>query len=168
MAMLVEEVPPALASFGEQCPCHATLLSLDVSEHTKKAMLALHYGEGHTVCPVAGCMMPFLVCGKLEAALEEAWVNNEDKLLTLPSLRGTKPMTENEWAILMGDFRLAKVAPPHRPRAKIMGFDSSPDPLEFQQSIDIKQIPGIPARMLHNEASTNTIGGAAFDLDDQD
>ena len=128
MAMLVEEVPPALASFGEQCPCHATLLSLDVSEHTKKAMLALHYGEGHTVCPVAGRMMPFLVCGKLEAALEEAWVNNEDKLLTLTSLRGTKPMTENEWAILMGDFRLAKVAPPHRPRAKIMGFDSSPDP----------------------------------------
>ena len=111
MAVLVEEVPPALASFGELCPCHAAFFKQNVTEHAKKAMLALHYGDGHTTCPLGGCMITFLICGKFEAALEEAWADNEEKLLTLPSLRGTKPMTEDDWGLLVGDFRLSKVLP---------------------------------------------------------
>ena len=110
MAVLVEEVPPALASYGEQCPCHPALLDFHKTEHAKKGMFALHYGDGHTICPLGGCMITLLVCGKLEESLDEVWAVSEDKLFTLPSLRGTKPMIDSEWAILFGDFRVAKVA----------------------------------------------------------
>ena len=110
MAVLVEEVPPALASYGEQCPCHSALLDCHKTEHAKKGMFALHYGDGHTICPLGGCMITLLVCGKLEESLDEAWAVSEDKLFTLPSLRGTKPMIDSEWGNLFGDFRLAKVA----------------------------------------------------------
>ena len=86
------------------------LLDCHKTEHAKKGMFALNYGDGHTICPLGGCMITLLVCGKLEESLDEAWAVSEDKLFTLPSLRGTKLMIDSEWANLFGDFRVAKVA----------------------------------------------------------
>ena len=103
MALMIEAVPPELASFGECCPCHLPLLGR-LSEHRKRRMMAAHFGDGATTCPAAGMMAPEIIAGKLAEIADRAWEDLTAKLLCLEALPGDQAMSEKDRSLLMQDL----------------------------------------------------------------
>ena len=103
MALLREEIPEALASSVEACPCHRELFK-HVSEHKRRKALEQHFGQGLTTCPMSGKLLPELVAGELESVFEQICSVRETSLSLLP-LPGLRSLTGEEWNALMSDFR---------------------------------------------------------------
>ena len=103
MALKLEEVPEALASAAEACPCHRSLFK-HLSEHHRRKTLESHLGPGSAVCPMAGKLMPELVAGELEGVFEDICSLRETSLSLLP-LPGLRSLTGQEWNTLISDFR---------------------------------------------------------------
>ncbi len=64
MCLRIEEVPPKLAAFGEQCPCHFAVASR-LTGYRKQRLMSCHFGDGVTSCPAAGMMGPEIVSGRV-------------------------------------------------------------------------------------------------------
>jgi hypothetical protein len=62
LCLFIESLPPQLAGFAEQCPCHSAL-TRHLNSYQKEQLFTAHYGTGVTSCPLAGMMAPELVAG---------------------------------------------------------------------------------------------------------
>ena len=67
-----------------------------------------HYGAGSRTCPTAGKLVPELIAGELERTCEEIWNIAEAELYQVP-VHGESPLTNEEWAVVINDFRAGKV-----------------------------------------------------------
>ena len=103
MALKLEQVPEALASASEACVCHRQLFR-KLSDHRRRKCLEEHFGQGCSVCPMAGKLLPELVAGELELSFEGVCSLQEDDLRLLP-LPGLPALTVHEWNTLISDFR---------------------------------------------------------------
>ena len=103
MALGLEQVPEALASAAEGCPCHRAMFK-HVSDHIRQKILEKRFRPGITVCPMAGKLLPELVAGELESVFERICALQESELTLMP-LHGLRPLTSDEWNLLVSDFR---------------------------------------------------------------
>lgn len=108
MALKLEEIPEALASRCELCPCHGPLLGR-LSLHRRQQFLEQHFGEHLGVCPMAGKLLPELICGELEDVCSELGALSESSIILAPS-RGDAPLTQREWSLLLADFQHGRAA----------------------------------------------------------
>ncbi len=65
MCRTIETIPTKLAAFGEQCPCHRSLLQ-KASPYQRKRMMGRFFGSNVVNCPAAGMMAAELVAGACE------------------------------------------------------------------------------------------------------
>ena len=105
MAVKLEDVPPAFAAWAEQCPCHAPLLDLCKTDYKKRLLFQQHYGPSITKCPCSGMRLSELIAGKLDEVAEKAWENAEAEIMCLPTLRGVRAMSEDDWVTLLRNYR---------------------------------------------------------------
>jgi len=100
MITIVEQVPTQLAEAAEECPCHSKLLKA-FSMHKRRNILTKHFKSERHICPMAGKLMPELVTGMLQDALEAVWLTGLQDLLNLP---GSPVLAPVDWEIVLGDF----------------------------------------------------------------
>ena len=105
LCLMIEELPPRLAAFGEQCPCHSAFFGSIRGEWQKARLMQHHYGKGQKTCHAAGMMGPELVAGALAETAARAWENLEYELLTLETMSRATSMTEDQRTLLLDDCR---------------------------------------------------------------
>ena len=82
--LITEGVPTKFVQRAEFCLCHRDLF-YGCSGHQRKIYMGKHYNDTTTAkCPVAGMIIPELVCGEFEKLIDEIWSANEDELLNAP------------------------------------------------------------------------------------
>ena len=103
MCGMLERVPPALAAFGECCPCHEALVR-DMTEYKRRMFFERIFGPGIHCCPCAGMVAPELIAGRLDLEKEKAFRDLCAELQTLQPLpKGAMP-TDSEWQIINRDL----------------------------------------------------------------
>ena len=107
MAFTVEQIPSALAREAECCICHKPLVK-GMSEYRRKKLFEKHYGAGEGFCLMAGKIMPELVAGGLEDALEEIW-GLQENVLRHVSYAGLNPPSSADWTRIIADFNQARL-----------------------------------------------------------
>jgi hypothetical protein len=107
MVLIAENATVQLATWAESCPCHEPLFA-KLSRYNREHMYSFHFGKGFKTCPNAGCHLPDLVAGELDARLDGLWEHQEAKLATVTVIDGAPPLTSTEWSTLLGDFRKSK------------------------------------------------------------
>ena len=68
MVKLVDKAPTRLAEDCETCPCHRAMWAF-MSKHMRAHMYTLHFENGYTSCPMAGCHAPDLAHDWVERKL---------------------------------------------------------------------------------------------------
>ena len=107
MVKLVDKAPTRLAEDCETCPCHRAMWAF-MSKHMRAHMYTMHFGNGYTSCPMAGCHAPDLAHDWVERKLEEIWAAQETKLGTYVVVEGAQMLSPDSWTILINDFNNAK------------------------------------------------------------
>jgi hypothetical protein len=108
MALFVESIPSALARESELCPCHR-LFTKHLDEYQRTKLFERHYGIGEGVCLMNGKVIPELVAGRLEEAVEEVYEMQEHKLRKV-SYKGLPAPSAIQWTAILEDFSLAKLS----------------------------------------------------------
>ena len=103
MLLLLEAVPPELASWGESCPCHEPLVR-SLSEYKRRLFMERVYGIGVRACPCAGMLAPELAAGKLDEVFDTAFRDLHSQIYTIAPLPKASPMAEAEWNTLVQDL----------------------------------------------------------------
>ena len=102
MCQAIEEVPPQLASFGEQCPCHFPAM-IHMNNYSRRKFIEHLFGDNVTTCPCAGMVAPELVSGQLHEYGRCVWQDLQASLRLLKPLPGATSMSASDWDILCGD-----------------------------------------------------------------
>ena len=104
MVGVVDDIPTAFAKDLELCPCHKALYK-KMNSYQIQCSLCSHYSGWIKSCPMSGKVIPELVAGGLDETLDDLKTRSEVVVQAYVAPRGTTPVTQAQWGIIIGDFR---------------------------------------------------------------
>ena len=104
MVSVVDDIPTAFAKDLELCPCHKALFK-NMNKYQIQCSLCSHYAGWVKACPMSGKGIPELVAGGLDETFEDLKARSESDVQTYVAPRGSTPVSQGEWIIIIDDFR---------------------------------------------------------------